>query len=153
MGKKKITYLKVGIVLWRRLIQDSSVAVGMCGSSEGNLQGMVLAVYLSFANNGNGTNCDVPPMASSEDVSHNYYCKWERSTLKTKELYLVPHRFKYKIKDHRYIIRLHNVSELLVTFFLVTTRYFYSRSWLVFFFLSFLIKNKKCFDLKRKKKL
>jgi len=64
--KKKITYLKVGIVFWRRLIQDSSVGVGMCGSSEGNLQGMVLAVYLSFANNGNDTKCEVLPMASSE---------------------------------------------------------------------------------------
>lgn len=42
--KKKITYLKVGIVLRRRLIQDSSVGVGMLGSSEGNLQGMVHAV-------------------------------------------------------------------------------------------------------------
>jgi len=54
------------MVLWRRLIQDSSVEVGMCGSSEGNLQGMVLAVYFSFANDGNGTNCDVLPIASAE---------------------------------------------------------------------------------------
>jgi len=108
--KKKITYLKVGIVLWRRLIQDSSVGVGMCGSSEGNLQEMVLAVYLSFANNGNGTNCEVLPIASS--VLCQSQLLLQAREINSEHKGTLPSPTSVQVQIHR----IHNVSEFKPTF-------------------------------------